>query len=97
MLPVRIGFVFHGVVFLSSFLDVRLDKRKGRFSQSCSLLCFQGHFCLVSGGIFYLVFFPLWNSLDFRGTLCLCVVFWKIRTWNFMTDLVGLELHSIYM
>lgn len=53
------------------------------------LPCFGGDF------LFLWFFFPFgvaWAS----GELFL-PVFWNIRPWNSMTDLVGLQLHSIYM
>lgn len=60
-------------VFIS-FLDVRLDKRKGRFSQSCSLYCWQGHFCLASWGDFLFGdFFPFgipWTSGELFLPVC---------------------------
>lgn len=71
--PVPRGFVFHGVVFLSVFLDVRLHKRK-IFHRILHFNACRVISALLQGGIFYLgfFFFPFgipWTS----GELCACV------------------------
>lgn len=53
--------------FFISFLDVRLDKRKGRFHRVVHFNAGRVISALLPGGIFSLGFFSRWNSLDVRG------------------------------
>lgn len=60
----------HGIGFLSVFLDVRLDKRKGRFSHfnACRVISY-----LLHGGICFLGFFSPLEFLGLQGSFLACV------------------------
>lgn len=66
MLPVPRAFVLHGVVFLSGFLDVRLDERK-IFTVLFTFML-AGSFLPCFGGDFLFGFFSPLEFLGLQGS-----------------------------